>query len=118
MYNLDEMDMTGASAGALCAVLAGCNVDTDRAFEVAARSAMSLHTRCAGSQHVLVEVKASFLSAHPYFADALLTARRSAQAGQGQRRLGARGRHPERGRFLPLRAQTGVCRRRRADRAV
>ena len=37
MYTLDEMDMTGASAGALCAVLAGCNVDMDRAFEVASR---------------------------------------------------------------------------------
>ena len=41
MYDLDEMHMTGASAGALCAVLAGCNVDMDRAFEVASRCVSS-----------------------------------------------------------------------------
>ena len=41
MYDLDEMHMTGASAGALCAVLAGCNVDMDRAFEVANRCVSS-----------------------------------------------------------------------------
>ncbi len=40
MYTLDDLDMTGASAGALCAVLAGCNVDMDRAFELASRSSL------------------------------------------------------------------------------
>ena len=37
IYNLDSAALTGASAGAICAVLTGCKVDMDHAFEVATR---------------------------------------------------------------------------------
>ena len=38
LYNLDDATMAGASAGSLSAVLAGCGVDMDHAFELATRS--------------------------------------------------------------------------------
>ena len=38
LHNLDTFSLTGASAGAVVAVLAGCKVDMDYALNVAERS--------------------------------------------------------------------------------
>ena len=37
MYDLDKYSLTGASAGAVIAVLAGCKIDMDYALDVAER---------------------------------------------------------------------------------